>query len=282
MALRWVSVDANLRNHPKAIHLTKLLGVPRAHGYLVDLWCWATQNAPSGLISGAAARLVLEVAAGWDGTPEALTNALIQSGWVDETEDGLALHDWKDHAGAHIAKAEKDRKRMRDQRKKIATKFSGKRSRTVREQSPNVHEQNGTEANEPANTKTNTNPNRNPNPNPNEEDGRPPLELRGEPEPKKRKPSEAELFWEWGQEQRKKHRGLVREGDGPKDIAQLRTWFKRALEELGSPERMDQAFARYLLKPIDDYWSSRGYPFNGFMSDTGWRKYAPPSDREAA
>lgn len=116
MGLPWIQVDANLPTHRKSVHLAAVLGDRRAWTYLVQLWSWASQNEPSGLVRGAVARMVIEHAAGWAGDPDKLTSALIETGWVDKREDGLYLHDWHDHQGAHIDKANADAERKRRNR----------------------------------------------------------------------------------------------------------------------------------------------------------------------
>lgn len=121
--LSWIQVDANLKNHRKAIDLAARVCDRRAHTYLVDLWAWASQNEPTGLIRGAAARLVVEHAAGWAGEPDKLTQGFIDSGWIDVREDGLYLHDWHDHQGAHIAHAEKEAERMRVRRANVGSTY---------------------------------------------------------------------------------------------------------------------------------------------------------------
>lgn len=118
MALGWIQVDANLRTHRKAVHLAALVGDRRAWTYLVELWSWASQNEPTGLIRGPAAQMVVEQVAGWGGESGKLSGAMVAAGWIDVREEGLYLHDWHDHQGAHIAKAEADAERQRQNREK--------------------------------------------------------------------------------------------------------------------------------------------------------------------
>lgn len=103
-----------------------------------------------------------------------------------------------------------------------------------------------------------------------------PFELKGEPEPKKRKRSEAQQFRDWAEGERTRVTGLI-EGPDP-DPQRLNAWFKRALAEAGTVERLASAFGRYVLHPVDDYWRARGFPLAGFMSDNVWRQYAPPKE----
>jgi hypothetical protein len=113
MPLPWIQVDANLKNHRKAVELGALLKDSRAWTYLPELWMWASQSEPSGVVRGEAAPMVLEHVVSWKGEPGALVSALVACGWIDKVDDGLAFHDWADHQGAHIEKAERDAERKR-------------------------------------------------------------------------------------------------------------------------------------------------------------------------
>lgn len=104
------------------------------------------------------------------------------------------------------------------------------------------------------------------------------FELSGQPRAKQRKRSEAQQFRDWAELERTKKFGFVA-GPDP-DPAAINSWFKRVLCEV-SLERLQRGWARYLLKPADDYWATRQFPFAGFMDDNGWRKYVPPEERAA-
>lgn len=106
--LPWIQVDANLPNHRKSIELAALVGDEDAWRYLVRLWLWASQNEPTGVIRGSAAMLVVERVCGWKGEPQKLASALVTAKWLDVAADGLAIHDWSEHQGAHIEKAKRD------------------------------------------------------------------------------------------------------------------------------------------------------------------------------
>jgi hypothetical protein len=95
-----------------------------------------------------------------------------------------------------------------------------------------------------------------------------------------KKLSDAEVFWLWAQEQRSKHTGLLREGEAPPDVVKLRAWYRKTIDELGSERRLKAAWAYFILEPIDDHWPKRGFPFNGFMADTVWRRYVQPTTKE--
>ena len=70
-------------------------------GVLETLWTFASYNARDGDISRFSA---LEIAAWleWDRDPEDLIEALVETRWVDRTEDSLVLHDWLDNCAQWI------------------------------------------------------------------------------------------------------------------------------------------------------------------------------------
>lgn len=140
--LPWVKVDAHLPTHPKTIHLASLVGGDaNAIAGLVQLWLWASQNAPTGVVLGPSASYIIERAAGWIGEREQFANALRTVGWIDAVESGFRLHDWGDHQGAHLEKAASDRSRMREHRVRVRernAKRRGKREREIEIESKNT------------------------------------------------------------------------------------------------------------------------------------------------
>lgn len=132
MALQWIQVDANLSTHRKSVHLAALIGDQRAWTYPVQLWAWASQNQPDGFVRGSAAKLVVEHVSGWRGEPGKLYESMLEAGWLDAQEDGVFIHDWPDHQGAHIAKAEKDAERQRERRATVHRTYGGRPSAVQR------------------------------------------------------------------------------------------------------------------------------------------------------
>lgn len=166
--LQRIEVDADLKTHRKSAALAVMLQDPRAWTWLVDMWMWASHNEPSGLIPGPAARLVLEHVLGWGGKPGVLVEAFIASGWLDVRDNGLYIHDWHDHAGAHIAHAEKEAERAREYRAQVRNKFSIVKTDAVR--TPDVQARARTDEDETSTEPCETgNSNRNRNQNLKEE-----------------------------------------------------------------------------------------------------------------
>ncbi len=85
--------------HPKTLDLASRLDISRAHavGILNLLFDFTATYTPQGDIgkhrNGAISR-----ACDWMGSPDEFISALVESGWVDESESHrLVIHDWPDH-----------------------------------------------------------------------------------------------------------------------------------------------------------------------------------------
>jgi len=96
-----IRIAVSFKGHRKRRLLRMLLG-PGSTDYLIDLWISTAMNHPSGILTGMKPRdIALE--AGWEDEPDKFVNALLESGFVDITEDGVyVLHDWEDHQGYAI------------------------------------------------------------------------------------------------------------------------------------------------------------------------------------
>ena len=88
-----VSVD--FFTHHKARKLKKRLG-SAALLSLLQLWAYAAKLRVDGSLSGMSAEDI-EIAAEWDGEEGVFVQALVQVGFLNQTESGLVLHDWDDH-----------------------------------------------------------------------------------------------------------------------------------------------------------------------------------------
>lgn len=92
--------------HPKTKRLARFLKQPNyaALGLLEAFWHWIGRYAPTGQLDA----LALEDCADtlrFDDGGEALSEALLQSGWLDALEDGTYyVHDWHDHATDAVKK----------------------------------------------------------------------------------------------------------------------------------------------------------------------------------
>lgn len=118
--MAWIESNQELGRHPKMKKLARLLSIswPEAVGYLHYLWWWALDFAQDGDLTKYEAGDIADAVL-WQRDPMELVNALIESGFLDETEDdGLIIHDWFDYAGRLIEKRVANRERMRKARAK--------------------------------------------------------------------------------------------------------------------------------------------------------------------
>ena len=94
MALRAVP------EHPKFFELKAILKIPKfqALGILEGIWHFTGKFAPQGNIGKFNDRAI-ESWVEWDGEAGTLIAALVESGWLDSSEEHrLVVHDWRDHA----------------------------------------------------------------------------------------------------------------------------------------------------------------------------------------
>lgn len=119
--MAWIESHQEVWQHPKTRKLARLLGVsvPTAVGHLHGLWYWALSYAQDGMIGRYDADEIADAVL-WPGDPQQFVEALISSGYADETEDGPALHDWYDYAGRLMEQIEtrKEQNRTRKQRQR--------------------------------------------------------------------------------------------------------------------------------------------------------------------
>ena len=117
--MAWVSVHQQIRDHRKLRDLYRTLGVNRqeALGILVLLWTWAIDNVDN---YGKLLSVTLEdicLAAYWTGDQNKLYTALRDTGWIDEIDGEMYLHDWYDFNKPFYdfrEKKEKDKLRKRE------------------------------------------------------------------------------------------------------------------------------------------------------------------------
>ena len=95
----WSKLEANFHSHPKFRKLARRLEVEpvTARGHVATLWSWANHHAPDGDLSRFDADDIA-YAAEWPGEPEVFVGALVAVGLLDETGDGVELHEWMERA----------------------------------------------------------------------------------------------------------------------------------------------------------------------------------------
>jgi hypothetical protein len=119
--LPWIQLASDWKGNKKAIRLRVFLQDEWAWAYVVSLWCWTAQHAGDGKLEGAGTIEVIADAAGWKGDPKHFVDCLVRAELLDETSAGYEVHDWAEHAGAHIEKREKERARLRTYRNRTRT-----------------------------------------------------------------------------------------------------------------------------------------------------------------
>ena len=123
--MAWIESNQELARHPKAIKAARGLGisVPAVVGHLHFLWWWCLEYAQDGDLSRFDVSDIAD-AAGWEGDPGHFVTVLINcgpgdsNGFIEQTDLGLAIHDWMNYAGRLIEKRQANTKRMQNARAK--------------------------------------------------------------------------------------------------------------------------------------------------------------------
>lgn len=144
--MAWIESHQELGQHPKTKKLARLLDVklPTAVGYLHFIWWWALNYAQDGSLDRYEAADIADAAV-YDGDPQRLLDALINSGYIDKTDEGLVLHDWDEYAGKLLEKRARDRERKHtataEARRTGDIPQTSDGTPTERARLPNVHNQ---------------------------------------------------------------------------------------------------------------------------------------------
>lgn len=170
MSLPWIELHVSLPRHRKSLQLAMLLDDKKAWAYVAQAWLWCGENCVTGIIKGAMAPKVLEIAAGWEGEPGRFVDAAVEVGFVDRDGDSLVLHGWAERAEAHIAKRERDAERSKMRREKVASRFKSPKPKKEIESPGRPPDVTRTSRGRHADVHRNSNPNPNPNRNPNPEE----------------------------------------------------------------------------------------------------------------
>lgn len=121
--MAWIESHTALRNHPKILRLSRLLGVPRAQaiGHLHLFWWWCHDNAPDGDLSKVDASDIAH-AADWCGDAADFVRCLVKVRLLDRTRERtgqtLYVHDWPDYAGRWIEIRARNAERQRRYRER--------------------------------------------------------------------------------------------------------------------------------------------------------------------
>lgn len=117
----WIQVYSNLAQHPKTYKLAGLLNIKCssvasntvAAGLLVNLWCWVSQNASDGDLTGLPNEAIAG-GAGWTKKADTFVNALHDAGFLDMDGKSVKIHDWLDYASTLLEQEENRKRRTRE------------------------------------------------------------------------------------------------------------------------------------------------------------------------
>lgn len=114
--MAWIELHQGLREHKKVFACADLLGISRVTmvGTLTSIWLWALDNAQDGSLEGVSNRTIARICDWKENKADLLVGALVETGWLDQNENGLEIHDWMDYAGKLMDRREKDRERKRN------------------------------------------------------------------------------------------------------------------------------------------------------------------------
>lgn len=117
--MAWLESHQGLARHIKTKRLARKLkvNIPATIGHLHLLWWWAMDNLPDGKLSDLEPDDIADEMM-WGGDPHELLTALIESGFVDEIDGELFIHDWQDYIGRLLDRRRKETERKRQYRRK--------------------------------------------------------------------------------------------------------------------------------------------------------------------
>ncbi len=90
-----VRVYSGFFSHVKTKKLIRRAGYEAAFRF-IQLWTEVRKTNPDGQLPGYTIEDI-ELLVDWGGTPELLVRSLVEVGYLDETPEGFAVHDWRDH-----------------------------------------------------------------------------------------------------------------------------------------------------------------------------------------
>lgn len=105
----YIRFYTDFPRHRKTTVLRRLLG---AYEYIVNLWCWAAENAPDGDLSSFTVEEI-EIEARWAGERGKALAAFVESGFIDRDGESLKLHNWMDRTGQGVEQLVKYREKKK-------------------------------------------------------------------------------------------------------------------------------------------------------------------------
>lgn len=125
MAGDWIKMSTGLRRHPKVVRMASALKADRLRivGGLHAVWSVFDEHSPDGLLPGYT-QAVMDEEIGWKGFSAALSSV----GWLEETDEGLAVPGYEGHNGSTAKRRAMETKRKQDDRNLSATEPHKKRT----------------------------------------------------------------------------------------------------------------------------------------------------------
>ena len=132
--MAWIELHQSLRDHPKVIKLSGLMGCDDddlVRAKLENLWLWTLDYRDSGDLTGlTAVEIAKACRVRWD--PELWLSSLIEARFIDTTsERAMHVHDWHDFAGKLIDARARNKQRMQRARATHVTNTCGATVPTV-------------------------------------------------------------------------------------------------------------------------------------------------------
>ena len=115
MAGLWIEWEKGLVRKPEVMRIARLMGCTPQHAAAccMMVWEWAEDVTENGMIPGVTAADV-SFAAGVEG----IGGAMIQAGWLLETDDAVVFPNWERHNGEPAKRRALDALRKRVSRRK--------------------------------------------------------------------------------------------------------------------------------------------------------------------
>ncbi|HXI96164.1 MAG TPA: hypothetical protein VNG04_08550 [Candidatus Acidoferrum sp.] len=117
--MAWLESHQSLSRHRKTLAVVAALKVDRHKliGHLHELWWWGLDNADINGLLGHVGLEQLAEGAGWPKRDASrLVDALLEAGFLDQTDAGYVIHDWYEFAGKLMSRRAANRARMREER----------------------------------------------------------------------------------------------------------------------------------------------------------------------
>lgn len=117
--MAWIESHQGLARHIKTKRLARRLkvSIPTTIGHLHLLWWWAMDNLPDGRLTALEPEDIADEMM-WTGDAADLLEALKETGFVDQVENDLYIHDWHDYIGRLLERRKKETDRKREYRSK--------------------------------------------------------------------------------------------------------------------------------------------------------------------